>query len=133
MQVKRHLLCSLYLNMMKKFATFVPEMSKTKVRALLPRASLIYQNQKQDSKSCFCFSVLFGQNRNTIPNQVNHAPFMFQSESKSIQDGGIGRKRGTLIKITINLQILGVINFFSPVVLYCIADILPLHHENMPI
>ena len=32
-------------------------------------ARLIYQNQKQDS--CVCFSVLFVQTRNMIPNQVN--------------------------------------------------------------
>ena len=29
----------------------------------------------------YCFSVLFVQNRNMIPYQVNYAPFMFQNDS----------------------------------------------------
>ena len=37
---------------------------------------LMHLNQNQDSKSCFCFPILFQPIRNMIPKVVNHTPFM---------------------------------------------------------
>ena len=61
---------------------------------------LIYLN-KHDSKSYFCFSVLFVQNRNVILKQVNHAPFMFQIASKMMALEESPRKHTQKLKPTL--------------------------------